>query len=80
MSVLSKPCWVCEVCTHFWYAVRPKTPPQQCPKCRSRHWNDSWLLTPKAERVPVKTSPKDKVRHIRDGNTALTYCGVSYSV
>jgi hypothetical protein len=31
--------WRCDLCGHKWLAVTSE-PPQQCPKCRKRHWHD----------------------------------------
>jgi hypothetical protein len=31
--------WKCDLCGHTWLAVSSE-PPQQCPKCRKRHWHD----------------------------------------
>jgi len=39
MSLQSRECWVCDFCDHVWFAVNTSQPPQQCPKCRKRHWN-----------------------------------------
>jgi hypothetical protein len=39
MSLHWSKAWKCDLCGHMWLAVSSQ-PPEQCPKCRKRHWHN----------------------------------------
>jgi hypothetical protein len=42
LVMMMAPYWSCDVCEEKWFA-ESETGPRQCPKCRSRKWNDGMV-------------------------------------